>query len=553
MPEARLDLVPPEPDAYARALLRAVAAGTRRIRLQGVASGALVGPVLRLLSERGFPTADPVTLVPDAPLPSPAPAVRGAVAADPSADDIRDVDDSAVRVVFADTPDDLRSRLAPYVDRPAHVVAPRLDSCAAPLVAVTIPKSGTHLLLELLTEFGYEHDGFFPGTPQAGRYYFLGGTSHVDVPTLLTLPFLNNFDGGYSSALWDCPVLLMYRNPLDIVCSEINWYAKPGNTYLAHHLARFEPGEVARRLIEGDRHLLDLHGRVRHYFGWLDFHNTIPVSYEELVGAQGGGDADLQTRLIWSLQVKLQIAGDPANFGRVLARRGGRTFHKGRIGRFRETLGPEHLEAARRLPPETFAAFGYDLDRLVAGDLFTAHAQRNRARPWPDEAARPPRTSGAAGPAVPPPAALPDADARHPDVRHRAHGFFIYPYREMFVAFPEESVGLRFPEDLGAPGVLVGLDFDEIRALVARRARNDAPLVTEPNPGVFVDSGSGCTENPVVLGPAVRGANLVAFRGRIYAVPRRLGPIDFFDPAQLASRRILQGDDLDALLRRLGR
>ena len=74
----------------------------------------------------------------------------------------------------------------------------------------------------------------------------------------------------------------------------------------------------AHRLPAGSLALIDdpwlfgsFRDRMAGFVPWLEFSNVIPVSFEELVGARGGGDDATQRRLIWSLQLKLHVPGSP--------------------------------------------------------------------------------------------------------------------------------------------------------------------------------------------------------------------------------------------------
>ena len=54
--------------------------------------------------------------------------------------------------------------------------------------------------------------------------------------------------------------------------------------------------------------------RVLAFEPWLHFNNVIPLAFEDLVGELGGGQADRQQRLIWSIQVKLGVPGSAPRY-----------------------------------------------------------------------------------------------------------------------------------------------------------------------------------------------------------------------------------------------
>jgi hypothetical protein len=95
--------------------------------------------------------------------------------------------------------------------------------------------------------------------------------------------------------------------------------------------------ERLARLVVDPRYLgIALRDRILPFVPWLDFSNVIPLSFEELIGTKGGGDAALQRRAVWSVMLKLHLAG---NVGEVCARLFNPqsvTFCKGQIGGHKE-------------------------------------------------------------------------------------------------------------------------------------------------------------------------------------------------------------------------
>ncbi len=151
----------------------------------------------------------------------------------------------------------------------------------------------------------------------------------------------------------------------------------PGKARTADELRR--DLDVVYRLLPG-QHRLNLHAiyaetngqpvarnelQPTHFAAWLDCANVIPVSFEEMVGSPGGGsDADLE-RLIWSLQLKLHIPGNPAEVRARMHKRDSATFREGRIGGWREKLSPSALTKLQALPQDFMARFGYGADATL--------------------------------------------------------------------------------------------------------------------------------------------------------------------------------------------
>jgi len=98
-----------------------------------------------------------------------------------------------------------------------------------------------------------------------------------------------------------------------------------------------------------------------------------------LVGPNGGGSRDVQLRLIWSLQLKLQVPGAPHDFADRVFDRDSPTFYQGRIGAWRSALSVEHLARFRALNQDFMSIFGYDLDS--ADSSLPRRAAEFRRRP----------------------------------------------------------------------------------------------------------------------------------------------------------------------------
>ncbi len=243
-------------------------------------------------------------------------------------------------------PELLSHQLMQLVDAPPmRVVAPITahHSSRRALHLISIPKSGTHLLYELARAFGYHQGVNYAHEPRPGHWYCVEySNSHTVardffVDTVRRAPF-----GNRHHPFMRTPALFIYRNPLDIWLSEANYYHLPGKTTFAAYLGRHDFAERLRILLGPDWLLGSLRERIGGFLPWLGFPNVAAVSFEELVGSQGGGDDTLQRHAIWSLQLKLHVGGRTADFAAKLFNRDSATFNEGRIGSYAERI-PAHL------------------------------------------------------------------------------------------------------------------------------------------------------------------------------------------------------------------
>lgn len=294
-----------------------------------------------------------------------------------------DRDVGAIAILGSD-PDAVSAALLDYVDAGSlTLLAPRTARywSKLPLYLISIPKAGTHLLFQLAEALGYKPGGQTPHNPTGGNWYYLlntnahTGADEFFLDALQRAPF-----GNRAHPFMRSPALFNYRHPLDILVSEASYFHLDGKSPLSVMLSTLSFEERIDRLIDDPWLLGTLRHRVGRFAAWLDCANVIPVSFEEMVGSPGGGsDADLE-RLIWSLQLKLHVPGNPAAVREIVQRRDSATFREGRIGGWRDKLPAAALAKVRALPQDFMARFGYGIDVSPTGVL-PKSVERFRHRP----------------------------------------------------------------------------------------------------------------------------------------------------------------------------
>ena len=265
----------------------------------------------------------------------------------------------ALIVLLHEEPSDLSDALLRLNDLPGgSVIAPITSHHwkRRPLFLISIPKSGTHLMYELVSAFGYHQGGNSTDNPAGQTAYFIN-SMNPHTPTTF-LDFKESSSNLYHPFM-RCPALFSYRNPLDIVVSEANYYHKDGRSAFWSYLSGLDLDGRIRLLINDPFMLGTIRDRIMPFLGWLGVKNVIPLSYEELVGARGGGNEELQTRLIWSLQLKLHVPGNPADYAGRIYNDTGPTFNSGQLGTHRRALSEEALGSFLSLPQDFMRQLGY--------------------------------------------------------------------------------------------------------------------------------------------------------------------------------------------------
>ena len=248
------------------------------------------------------------------------------------------------------------------------IVAPITDwhFSQKPLFLVSIPKSGTHLLYELVKALGYHKGVEAPEFPLGQTWYCVEYTnSHTVardffVDTVRRSPFGNRYHSFMHS-----PALFMYRHPLDILISEANYYHQDGKTAFSGWFDGADFDERVSRLLNDNWLMGSLRERIGGFLPWLNIPNVIPLSFEELIGAAGGGNDVDQLHLIWSIQLKLQAPGDPQEISSHIFNPDSATFRSGQIGGYKKYL-PENMASDFVVRNEDILTkMGYLLDGSV--------------------------------------------------------------------------------------------------------------------------------------------------------------------------------------------
>ncbi len=286
-------------------------------------------------------------------------------------------------VILDGASSELGADLLRLVDLPGlRVLAPRTDDYFKnkALFLISIPKSGTHLLIKLAEVMGFAPGLAHEEFPRPGQWYTIEYTNthtvarDFFVDTVRRSPY-----GNRHHAFTTAPALFIYRHPLDILVSEANYYHRDGKTAFAGYLSGLTFEQRVLRLLDDPWLLGSIRDRIGGFVPWLGFPNVIPISFEELVGPDGGGSREDQIRLVWSLQMKLQVPGEPHVYASQLFDRDSPTFFRGRIGAWHSSLSEEHLARFRALNQDFMDLFGYGLESS-AGDL-SRRAAEFRRRP----------------------------------------------------------------------------------------------------------------------------------------------------------------------------
>ena len=237
--------------------------------------------------------------------------------------------------------------------------------------ANSIPKSGTHLLNRCLS--------LMPGMAMAGQHLNVKRNVSKKETTL------KNIGGGcivtahlpYSDEEWmkldrmGYKQVLMIRDPRDLIISQYHFITKRPIALLYSYFARL-PDDNARLMavIHGvpasespyGIGFPDIRTRFSRYLEWAK-HGSHVVRFENLVGERGGGSKELQLTEIEELARFVGISLSNSEVETIAGQafdRDAKTFRKGEIGDWRNTLSEAHKQILKELIGPVLIDLGYE-------------------------------------------------------------------------------------------------------------------------------------------------------------------------------------------------
>jgi len=241
-----------------------------------------------------------------------------------------------------------------------------------PVFINSIPKGGTHLLFECVRAMGFEEpptldlpDNKTDFTP--GHFYNLQHAKRE----CFSQQYINIYN--FINAFANSVVLFIYRDPRDIAVS------------LAYYLASQHQYHILSEYMEGlsseDRLLCVIQGRyplpvffnrdlsfegdirelINTYLDWIvnPFPNTLVIRFEDLIGAEGGGDRLAQVKAIWRIQLALHVGGTPEEYcGKIFSPQA-LTFRKGQIGDYKKEFTEKVVKEFQDLPQDFMEQLRY--------------------------------------------------------------------------------------------------------------------------------------------------------------------------------------------------
>lgn len=248
-----------------------------------------------------------------------------------------------------------------------------------PLLANSFPKSGTHLLMQILEALpGNRYFGSFIASTPSITFREHSAAAHLNrinrlVPGELAGAHIF-YDPAYAETLARLNVahFFVYRDPRDVAVSEAHYLAHMNRWHRMHrYFARLETDaeRISASILgmsptECPYDFQDIGKRFARYRGWLDRNDVCALRYEDLIAADRadtlnrvasfyadhtqGGHHD-RAALIASIEANIQPQKS-------------HTFRSGRAGGWQKAFKPEHKEQMKAVAGTLLVELGYEND-----------------------------------------------------------------------------------------------------------------------------------------------------------------------------------------------
>ena len=236
------------------------------------------------------------------------------------------------------------------------------------ILANSLPKNGTHLLLKCLGEIpcyrfsGHEIDWADPKSALS--------TLESTRPGEFTKGHIPCVDEARDFVRdHELLVFNMIRDPRDNVISLVNYLMKHKHHPLHPHYARLESNQ-ARILAtirgfqdeQGEPVIRDIGWRLNNWVGWDNESKVTNLRFESLIGLKGGGDRDAQLREINKILRTLGISSSPLaeSIAEKACESGVHSFRRGRIQGWKSVFTDEHKTAFKSIANWALVHYGYE-------------------------------------------------------------------------------------------------------------------------------------------------------------------------------------------------
>jgi hypothetical protein len=249
-----------------------------------------------------------------------------------------------------------------------------------PVLANSVPKSGTHLLLQVLQGLpATTHYGSFIASTPPLTFYERSERNHLRLIRALApgeicpahLFYADSFDVALDRL--NCVHYFIYRDPRDVVVSDAHYLAEMTWWHRMHKYFKQieDPAERISRAILGFKSsnadfpydYPDVARRFSRYLGWLNKTNVFAIRYEDLIGVNL--KALLENIAVHYFERSTQRHSVEETVAAMLANinpEKSHTFREGKAGGWKKVFTEQHKSQMKDIAGQLLIDLGYEKD-----------------------------------------------------------------------------------------------------------------------------------------------------------------------------------------------
>lgn len=249
------------------------------------------------------------------------------------------------------------------------------------LFANSFPKSGTHLLTQVLGGFVKLGPFVDSGLPAMTTFDGPTGKPRPVDHILKDLNRLQAGDIGYGH-LHAIPGIMtqltqdgmaaffIYRDPRDVVVSHVHYVTEMELDHAHHHYYANELGSFDERLRvsilgrpEAEYPFPDIYKRFEPYLAWLEDPNLLSLRFEDFINHRSQ-TLEKVLNFVLSRGLHLEMPQDAAKkvLDSVIQPRKSPTFRSGTVGKWRESFNDDNTTLFKDIAGELLIRLGYEID-----------------------------------------------------------------------------------------------------------------------------------------------------------------------------------------------
>jgi len=237
------------------------------------------------------------------------------------------------------------------------------------VLANSFPKSGTHLLTQILEPLGQIDFGNFISSTPSFSMKELSGNAHIKAINSL-LPNEMSPAHMYYSEEYEVELKLrniihffIFRDPRDVVVSDANYLANMNRWHKLHPYlkAAHDRYDLVIRGVETDKfYWPNIGERMARYNAWLNCEDVCAVRYEDLMGSKRGEELE---RMVEFYKTRVGASFNSANMVQrcidSIDPARSHTFHKGSGNSWNSSLTRSNIELFESVAGQICSDWGY--------------------------------------------------------------------------------------------------------------------------------------------------------------------------------------------------